>query len=70
MIDSQPAFPFNPGPYVNQGLTKREWLAGMAMQGQLASESVALYLNDRIVERAFILADAMIKHSSMEVEPK
>lgn len=42
------------------GLTKREWYAGMALQGLLANPSTILKQAD-IPELSFEYADAMIK---------
>lgn len=66
-IDSgSSAFPVTPtdnsgqiGP-TEYGLTKREWFAGMALQGLLANPSVILKQTD-IPELSFEYADAMIR---------
>jgi hypothetical protein len=46
-----------------EGLTKREWLEGMAMAGLLASESVSsgFYDADRLAAEAEARAAAMIR---------
>ena len=62
------------------GLTKREWFAGMALQGILANPIVEQYLNNRekagaqtekqsteaTVKAGFYYADAMIAESKKE----
>jgi hypothetical protein len=69
---SEPAFPGgNPSRYdgrIADGLTKREWFAGMALQGWLASwhdKPVEDY--EHIAEASFAIADAMLAASK---EPK
>jgi hypothetical protein len=42
------------------GMSIRTWLAGLAMQGMLASADCN-YQNDKLAEYAFNIADAMIK---------
>lgn len=44
----------------NTGMSKREWYAGMALQGLLANPSVILKQTD-IPELSFEYADAMIR---------
>lgn len=53
----------------DSGITKREWMAGMAMQGLLAysvtvSSSGLSY--DIIVEKSYKIADAMLKEGGNE----
>jgi hypothetical protein len=44
-----------------EGLTKRQWYAGLAMQGIITSESyTAIKSPVLIAELAFVVADAMI----------
>lgn len=45
--------------HVEKGLSKREWLAGMALQGLLSNPSISIEKSD-FVEAAFIFADAII----------
>lgn len=46
--------------YISIGISRRNWLAGLAMQGLLASEGTH---GDpvRLSERAYEMADAMLK---------
>jgi hypothetical protein len=58
---SDPAFPVgsgNTGYLGSVGLTKREWFAGMAMQGLLANPSA--FADRNIVEQSRGLADALL----------
>jgi hypothetical protein len=57
-----PAFP-TPTPFADEGMTKREWYAGMALMGLLACPNrdgsyVAL------CESAFMFGDQMLKESN------
>lgn len=68
-VKETPAFPgcvhSNPGEWTiipGQGLTKREWFAGMAMQGLISSSGVDLKTN-YITAWAFEQADSMIEAS-------
>lgn len=46
-------------------LSKREWFAGMALQGLLSSSPAAATMNPDIISQgAYIFADAMIKGSA------
>jgi len=69
MIDgNQPAFPVVAN-YVHEafsGMTLRQWYAGLAMQGLLASESGVDMTYAGIQDAAFRQADAMLD----EPEPK
>lgn len=60
--DGGSAFPLNAktGDSYLPGLTKREWLAGMALQGLLANPSTILKQAD-IPELSFEYADAMLR---------
>jgi len=49
--------------YISTGISRRNWLAGLAMQGLLASEGVQDDLA-RLAERAYEMADTMIKVES------
>lgn len=66
-MKKEPAFPWlNPKGMVDHpGLTKREWFAGLAMQGMCANHGT--YGQGRgpqdVAERAFDVADAMINES-------
>jgi len=46
--------------YISTGISRRNWLAGLAMQGLLASEGVH---GDpvRLAERAYEMAETMLK---------
>ena len=67
---SGPAFPVqewytdgSPKPFGNKpGLTKREYFAGLAMQGMLAAAEN--YRTDELAQYAFQVADAMIEESN------
>lgn len=56
----------------NYGMTRRQWLAGLAMQGMLSSNakhkdgSVFFLLEDEVAKRAYNYADAMIAHEKGE----
>ena len=52
-----PAFPC-PNYTRNDGLTKRDWFAGMALQGLLSRPEAHLDLT--YAERAYEMADAML----------
>jgi uncharacterized protein YodC (DUF2158 family) len=70
--DGGPAFAFSmhpehgygPSESVNEGMSLREWFAGMAVQGIIYNEG---YLNPNSLAReAFAVADAMIAESEKE----
>jgi hypothetical protein len=48
----------------NFGLTKREWFAGMAMQGMMASNGIDFTSVDRISDMSYKLADEMLKEGA------
>lgn len=52
----------NPGAYeADPGMSLRDWFAGQALGGMMASESgIQPYPNDWAAERAYIIADAML----------
>lgn len=59
-IDSGgPTFPVTKDAAMFSGLTKREYFAGMALQGILARG--APMPSDEVVEWAYLCADAMIR---------
>lgn len=50
---------------INKGMTLRDWFAGMAMQGQLASQSESEgHYSDwsKLAVVCFEISDAMLKH--------
>lgn len=65
------AFPTNGPVYVSAGLTKREYFAAMAMQGQMANAEIlvryGLYAAD-IARAAVAQADALI--AALNAEPQ
>jgi hypothetical protein len=70
--DGGPAFPESykgndmPHEGVGNGLTKREWYAGMALMGLLAGDPPITHEDDvatRIATAVFATADAMIAES-------
>jgi hypothetical protein len=60
----EPAFPtLHTEPYhspITGGLTKHEWLAGLAMQGLLANPARATVNSDWLVREAVPCADALL----------
>lgn len=72
----EPAFPISidTGDRVKgfYGLTKRQWLAGMAMQGMLANERQVSFFETTgnaakaVAELSFEIADAMIAFEEKE----
>ncbi len=76
--DGGPAFPTNPmaeamrgldDDSVHSGLSKREWFAGMALQGLCANPASADRLKGDIELLAFKIADAMLSHEPTQ-EPQ
>ncbi len=55
---SPPAFPFTNSMHTECGLTKREWFAGMTLQGMDTEEYPAY---EDIAKTAYRIADAMLK---------
>lgn len=51
---------------VPMGITHRDWLAGLAMQGELASQSPSSewHKPNKLVKRVYMFADAMIAESN------
>ena len=45
------------------GISRRDWLAGLAMQGMLAGGA---FVSDKISESAYEIADAMIARGNEE----
>lgn len=65
MTNQETAFPcFNGRKEIGViiGLTKREWFAGMALQGVLAGRK-GIMITVQIAEQSFEIADAMIEAS-------
>lgn len=63
---NKPAFPvMGVGDYANYatGLTKREWFAGMALQGFLAGNPDIQPAKERAAIMAFEYADSMLAES-------
>jgi hypothetical protein len=61
------AYPFQGIHYTNPGLTRRQWYAGMAMQGWIANAaSPAANLIGKIADYCFKVADSMIEHEDAE----
>lgn len=48
----------------NTGMTLRDWFAGMAMQGYMASDTSNAFSMEDIVSVAFEMADYMLKERS------
>jgi hypothetical protein len=45
----------------NGGLSKREYFAGLAMQGMLCNPTVGVWSDDKIVQCAVGIADELLK---------
>lgn len=56
-------FPFYQGTLAFPGITRRDWLAGLAMQGFCANEIVSAN-NQTVADWSYSLADAMIEHGN------
>ena len=56
--DGGPAFPFSDDVDC-EGMSLRDWFAGLAMQGMMASGSQAP--DDRLAAEAYAAADAMLE---------
>lgn len=69
--DGGPAFPTDSESQVGErvwhfsGITKREWFAGMALQGMLANPSINIAKSD-LCNGAFNFADKMIRDGKGE----
>lgn len=56
-----PAFPSTPPGQRHEGMSQREWYAGLALQGIVAAGEVAAHHDpNTIADQAFELADAMM----------
>ena len=53
-----PAFPLNP----HEGMSLREWYAGLAMHGVVGSGKFIESSGEGVAEKAFEMADAMMRH--------
>ena len=66
--DGGPAFPSETGLDFHCGMSKRDWFAGLALQGLLAcqGEHMGIFGTDRITpsKMAYEYADAMLKAGS------
>ena len=67
--DGGPAYPIEREKHDMFGLTKREWFAGMAMQGLSKGYFDNDVIADEIARAAYIIADAMIEVGE-EVAPQ
>ena len=54
--------------YISTGISRRDWLAGLAMQGYLASEGMGAD-GVRVAEHAYEIADIMIAKSLEDKKP-
>ena len=61
-----PAFPSTHPHGREEGMTLRDWFAGMAMQGLLADRSWQAMTTDQVAGVAYCMADAMLKERSKE----
>ena len=55
-----PEFPGHREPQLSGGISIRDWFAGRALQGMLANPAMVFWTDERLVEKAGILADAML----------
>lgn len=60
MTPHEPAVPTD---NIFKGLTKREWFAGMAMNGILSQVRIEDRVEKTVSEWAYAIADAMLKES-------
>ena len=70
--DGGPAFPcVSESKPEDRGLSLRDYFAGQAIAGMLASESEAdrSYKPHQLADRAYDVADAMLAERQKEVEP-
>ena len=59
MINTEPAYPAAESDY--SGLTKREWFAGMALQGICAGDTAPFMTDAEAAKKAVKLADATLE---------
>jgi len=64
-MKNEPAFPTSNGGSPDDGMTLRDYFAGQAMQGFLATGK-SHYLDEHIALDAYNLADAMLKQREEE----
>ena len=62
--DEGPAFPSTKNP-MKEGLSIRDWFAGMALQGQASFEGMEGCNKEQWVGMAYELADAMIERRKL-----
>lgn len=70
MKGNEPAFPVNDNGLIKYGLTKREYFAGLAMQGYIAAHAHPQALNppeeEKAATHAVLYADALIAELNKE----
>jgi hypothetical protein len=59
--DGGPAFPTPPGIQHNDGMTLRDYFAGKALQGMIASCTQQNWQEEYAAKASYQLADAMLK---------
>jgi hypothetical protein len=73
-IGNEPAFPLQPGKVLDrqgvqfwqngqEGLTKREYFAGLAMQGLLSSHEIIRHFNKSAKKSSGLLPAAAVKYA-------
>ena len=67
-LSDQSAFPVNLPSGNSPGMTYRQWLVGMALQGLLANENAWEQSNKNVADFAIQAADETIKQ--LESQPK
>jgi len=71
MKHDTPAFPISPEIWETHpdfhGLTKREWFAGMALQGMCSAPGGSIHAPE-MARFSFVLADAMIAASAKGID--
>lgn len=65
-IGDRRAFPLNYPVGANFGMTYRQWLVGMAMQGDLCANSAGEWTAKECAERAIASADAILDELAKE----
>lgn len=59
--DGGPAFPWPGGEVpISEGMSLRDWFAGLAMHGILANPNLSDTADDELAEDAYEVADAML----------